>query len=1825
MTIKVRIIRILSVASRARIAYDFWVKVSKFLRRRGSEYRSRCIHRDVVNIKGGSLHVPASFPHKAYIPLTIHDPNDGDDPEWEEPNVNELHEAVVLEKYIPLTKSLYNSILADMDAVLPIILNPDEKAIVRHQGTSVVIGRSGTGKTTALVYKMRANAQVAEVSDDAEPLRQLFVTRSPVLTRRVASYYSALIESGEIANKTLDELRIIRQVNQEYQPRDLLEFDNEADLRDDLPDRYTQNMLLDFFTIKHKLGQLLEADALGTDDPLALARVRLKRPIDFKLFKHQYWPKFDYNLTRVLDPALVFSEIMGVIKGYGHDLTEDEYIDRLSNKKSPLLAGVRSQVYAIFKAYKKRCMLRGETDSADRVRTIISARKDVVNTGGMDYLFVDEVQDQLMAEIYLLHSLCPNLDGGYWCGDTAQTINVGSSFRIRDLKSYLYEKMVPHTNTVLKSFQHKIAAPFSTFELTVNFRSHNGIVKYAASLVQLIYTLFPGSIDHMQPESAPVPGPKPLIFVSPSEDEDFFAECLFNRKLVGEVPPFGPEQAIIVRSEETAHSLRKRLQNRCNVLTLFESKGLEFDDLILYGFFTESDISASAWRRVAILESYEDDGAIRFTGPQDTEAITPGVCSELKQLYVAVTRARHRCWLWDSGSITEMMMSFWQSLGLIKVADSVEDLCLFAESSGDPRQWAQRGEAFFSNGLYAIATTCFERAGREKEAQIADAYNHMVEAGKLQEDNLVYKSAHIAAAQKMVTCTKLNSTHSTATLWYHAATCFEAAKQINEASAAYLEGKFYDRAVLVFFEAQDMPGCLEVIQSYSKHIDQGLLRRIKEVASVHFLRQQDYRRLQLLYEGDLGECIRLAQSLRFKTQLKDLLRLGHHFEDLATEYLSDGLAVDAVNCLIHYSRTPSAIQFSRRIISTFMWTNFGLNTTCDNATRNQASLLMKISNSQEGLLDSEGLQDSKIFEIIIAGESIPPILFYDIIGRLNHRSESYIYRTAILRYFVLKGNGWISCRFDQFLDYLAIWSTYQADLQIMRALKCPSQVPGIRRLFGLSGHSTTDTSTLIIPSCSQLHYSFNKSRGKNKPHDKNVQSGIRVHSLDADAHIQAFFTTYARKELISFSSDLLESCQAQVPRMTLWKSEEEASILPENAIKSISLILSTLNSAMDPAHGGGPGSVLTRNDEEKIRIAWSMRTFSVVFLSNGMVGGSQRIRSRNVTSDSGTSARSWIERTLELLDPLEHERKFATLFIACVCVLFELWSASACPKTFSPLMVKKTGRFPTPQGCPKEPGRFSDDIVSFFQRRSEWRIINMDKTLKRMIQESWFIDVSILIQLIEQTTREVILSERATAPWSSGGFSGLIAPCSWVTNLAMHSIHAEHAYALKPRSLCEFVGRVGQISDRITNGIPKRWTLPITCNGGYQPHPGAIVVRLFWSIVFVMVNLHSSHQSIGSIQEVLVQSIIRIIKFETSLKQGFETLGFSISCLPEIANRSTILANLCRIYRPEEVLMLRERGSSIDPDSLLFPGRTIEFNTLTELRNILVNKGDLELEQSNQHQASESMSKETDMMGMHKPQESETNAVDQHSTTISPGGLVESEEFEPEPPGTSQTDSVTLRTRPDTPASIADANAEEVSSGHIIEPKISPEGAALLVYRAWRRSVDREEQRRRLSDFDQAGQLYEQYRPYFPKCGPKAPKRDKVGLRLIRGPCIDVIVGLRALVEEIDTYSEALNEEIQAPGLTPAQVASTQESIKERRKKAESYKERVLSCCPSDAPAKLLIAKNLAGVKTQTTQAWDAFMLVKNSGILQKSEEFKRIDVLVSGGRGAVLNATKRS
>jgi tRNA G18 (ribose-2'-O)-methylase SpoU len=95
-----------------------------------------------------------------------------------------------------------------------------------------------SGKTTALIYKMRAVNESLAINE-CEGVRQLFVTRSRVLAQHVESSYRGLVDSMDIASKSKAELEAMAEHIRQNPHRALVEFDNEVDLRDDLPSRFS--------------------------------------------------------------------------------------------------------------------------------------------------------------------------------------------------------------------------------------------------------------------------------------------------------------------------------------------------------------------------------------------------------------------------------------------------------------------------------------------------------------------------------------------------------------------------------------------------------------------------------------------------------------------------------------------------------------------------------------------------------------------------------------------------------------------------------------------------------------------------------------------------------------------------------------------------------------------------------------------------------------------------------------------------------------------------------------------------------------------------------------------------------------------------------------------------------------------------------------------------------------------------------------------------------------------------------------------------------------------------------------------------------------------------------------------------------------------------------------------------------------------------------------------------------------------------------------------------------------------------------------------------
>lgn len=294
---------------------------------------------------------------------------------------------------------------------------------------------------------------------------------------------------------------------------------------------------------------------------------------------------------RKINCHLVWTEIYSVIKGSTYSgasgLTLDQYL-RQANEA--LSTDQKMAIHQVFTKYQRWKFHVGAYDLMDVVNYILQEltySRVSVSLPSIDYIMVDEVQDLCCATIKLLTKLCKcNI---FCSGDSAQTIAKGVGFRFGDLKS------------IVQASDGSFDGGFK--QLTQNFRSQNSILQLAHSIIEVIQELFPETIDILKKESSRVNGPKPILL---SRGNVHFINKYFVGSTAEELPlnrlEFGCEQVVIVRSQESKKHIPSFLKYAL-VLTIYECKGLEFNDVIVCNFFEESPAN---WSLLHILKTLDD-------------------------------------------------------------------------------------------------------------------------------------------------------------------------------------------------------------------------------------------------------------------------------------------------------------------------------------------------------------------------------------------------------------------------------------------------------------------------------------------------------------------------------------------------------------------------------------------------------------------------------------------------------------------------------------------------------------------------------------------------------------------------------------------------------------------------------------------------------------------------------------------------------------------------------------------------------------------------------------------------------------------------------------------------------------------------------------------------------------------------------------------------------------------------------------------------------------------------------------------------------------------
>ncbi len=573
---------------------------------------------------------------------------------------------------------------------LPHDVSPEESELVNEEGPHFVLGRSGTGKTTVMLYRIVKNERAFRAAVDdgtfqADDFRQVLMTASPVLASAIEDSYYQLMNSGNVEMLKSGGEITGKQLNSSLKPLDLHMKERKGPL----------------ITTFHQLLKMID---LCLSKPFQSTQSgKYGQLIDFNSFTYFYFPRLG-DVTQggkfTIDAAGLYKEIISVIKGSmaavkeGNSgaMSRQSYIALSEKRVSGLSADERGNLYSLFEVYEG-LKARADTfdyDMADFVYYVYSelsfqsASKPFPLAVSCQAVFVDEVQDLTMLQLAILRFICSDWKAFFFAGDTAQTIAQGVGFRFEALKDLFYEEFLPNFGKDSTKRVPEIK------QLKQNFRTHYQILQLANTVIRLLMFYFPDSMDPVDDEMSLQFGPKPIFL----EDTEDVVSSMFQRGEMGQNNcEFGSEQVILVHDPNTKEEVKKICGTNALVLTVYECKGMEFSDVLIYNFFSSSTLN-NHWRVIygsfEKLFLIEDD--VKY--PKFDEKLHFPLCQELKMLYVLITRAKQRVIFFERDkTIRKVLIDLWtnEKVNVIVVKPFDEDLKQILTVKSSPEEWCQRG------------------------------------------------------------------------------------------------------------------------------------------------------------------------------------------------------------------------------------------------------------------------------------------------------------------------------------------------------------------------------------------------------------------------------------------------------------------------------------------------------------------------------------------------------------------------------------------------------------------------------------------------------------------------------------------------------------------------------------------------------------------------------------------------------------------------------------------------------------------------------------------------------------------------------------------------------------------------------------------------------------------------------------------------------------------------------------------------------------------------------------------------------------------------------
>ncbi|NWI87759.1 TRNK1 protein, partial [Pitta sordida] len=798
----------------------------------------------------------------------------------------------------------------------------------------------------------------AEAPNMLEHLHQIFVTKNPVLCQEVQKNFIELSKSSKVTShfKPLEpNIHKLQDIKDENFPLFVTSKQLLLLLDASMPDPFfprnedgslkrmivgwspQEDLVIPNWQDDDEEGNL-EAES-GDDGGASDTYSRESDPwtfVTYDVFAKEIWPKMIKGKS-LYNPVLVWKEIKSFLKGsfealscFGGKLTEEQY-KKLGRKRSPNFTEDRSEIYHLFCLYQQILSQRGYFDEEDLLYNLsqrLSKLREL--PWSVHEFYGDEIQDFTQAELALLMKCINDPNAMFLTGDTAQSIMKGVAFRFSDLRSLFHYASKSSMNK-----KQRVRKPKRIYQLYQNYRSHSGILRLASGVVDLLQHYFPESFDRLPQDCGLFEGPKPTVLESCSVSD--LAILLRGNKRKTQPIEFGAHQVVLVANETAKEKIPEEL-SLALVLTIYEAKGLEFDDVLLYNFFTDSEASKE-WK---IISSYspnsdeqvgnnvllevplEDATSMQKRTPFNVEMYKM-LNGELKQLYTAITRARVNLWIFDEDSDKRApAFKYFIKRKFVKVVktDEKKDLddSMFAKTS-TPEEWIAQGDYYAKHQFWEVAAKCYQKGGAAEKSKLALAHDAVLKLHAKKSSPREKQVEYMALAKTYLECGEPKLSLKCLFQSKEFRLCAELCKKLGkmkdaagyyqksqcykEASECYEEIEEFDLAIKMYCQEELYEEAAKAVERYEEMLNTKgqMVSKLSctanqlylEAAAKYLSMNKTEEMMQVLSKLDIEDQLEFLKSRGCLHQTADLLKRKGRKEEAAKLMKQHGFALEAAN------------------------------------------------------------------------------------------------------------------------------------------------------------------------------------------------------------------------------------------------------------------------------------------------------------------------------------------------------------------------------------------------------------------------------------------------------------------------------------------------------------------------------------------------------------------------------------------------------------------------------------------------------------------------------------------------------------------------------------------------------------------------------------------------------------------------------------------------------------------------------------------------------------------------------------------------------------------